>query len=119
MSEVGSLIGVLVYLVVVFGLLVLVIAAQWCIFTKAGYEGWKAIIPFYSTYCLCEMTTGNGFWFLLSFVPCANVFLTFFMNIKLAKSFGKDVGYGLGLVFLSVIFYPMLAFGDSEYVGVV
>lgn len=118
MNEVGSLIGILVYLVVVFGLLALVIAAQWRIFTKAGYAGWKCLIPFYSAYCLCEMAIGTGWLFLLTFVPIANVILTFLLNIKLAKAFGKGVGFGIGIIFLPIIFYPMLAFGNSDYQGV-
>ena len=35
----------------------------------------------------------------------------------LSKSFGKDVGFTLGMIFLSFIFYPILGFGDAEYIG--
>ena len=35
--------------------------------------------------------------------------------LDLAKSFRKDVGFGLGLAFLGFIFFPILAFGDAEY----
>ena len=35
----------------------------------------------------------------------------------LSKSFGKGAGYTVGLVFLGIIFYPMLAFGDAQYIG--
>lgn len=36
---------------------------------------------------------------------------------KLSKSFGHGVGFTLGLLFLSVIFYIILGFGSSQYVG--
>jgi len=36
---------------------------------------------------------------------------------KLAKVFGKGVGFCIGLIFLSVVFYPLLAFSDSKYMG--
>lgn len=39
-------------LVISLGLLVLTIVASWKLFEKAGLQGWKAIIPIYSTYCL-------------------------------------------------------------------
>ena len=39
------------------------------------------------------------------------------LNIRLAKAFGKGAGFGLGLAFLSMIFYPVLAFGKAQYVG--
>ncbi len=35
----------------------------------------------------------------------------------LSKSFGKDVGYTLGMLFLGIIFIPMLGFGDAQYQG--
>ena len=35
----------------------------------------------------------------------------------MAKSFGKGVGYTLGMIFLPFIFFPMLAFGDAKYQG--
>jgi hypothetical protein len=37
--------------------------------------------------------------------------------IDFAKSFGKGLGFGLGLVFLPIIFFPALAWGDAEYLG--
>ena len=36
---------------------------------------------------------------------------------SLAKAFGKDVGYTVGLLFLPTIFYMILGFGKAEYVG--
>ena len=52
--------------------------------------------------------------FLLSFVPIANVIFVILQNLKLAKAFGKGTGYGIGLIFLPIIFFPMLALGNSE-----
>jgi hypothetical protein len=34
-----------------------------------------------------------------------------------ATSFGKDTGFGIGLIFLGFIFYPILGFGDAKYIG--
>ncbi|WP_278321357.1 DUF5684 domain-containing protein [Lacrimispora amygdalina] len=34
----------------------------------------------------------------------------------MANSFGKGKMFGLGLIFLPFIFYPILAFGSSKYV---
>jgi hypothetical protein len=34
---------------------------------------------------------------------------------ELARVFGRGVGFTLGLLFLPIIFYPILAFGDSQY----
>jgi hypothetical protein len=37
------------------------------------------------------------------------------VSIEIAKKFGKDAGFGIGLAFLGIIFYPILAFGDAQY----
>lgn len=106
-----------VYAVIALAVAVISIVAQWKIFVKAGKPGWGAIVPFYNMYCLFEMTFGTGWLFLLSFVPCVNVVITIIMWIKLAQAFGKGVGFGIGILFLPVIFLPMLGFGDAQYIG--
>lgn len=37
------------------------------------------------------------------------------ISVKLAKAFGKGVGFTLGLIFLSGIFYMILGFGKAKY----
>jgi len=37
--------------------------------------------------------------------------------IEIAKRFGKSDGFGIGLMFLGFIFWPILAFGDAVYQG--
>ena len=39
------------------------------------------------------------------------------ISIGIANRFGKGTGFGLGLAFLGFIFYPILGFGDAEYLG--
>ena len=39
------------------------------------------------------------------------------LNSGLARSFGKGTGFAVGLILAPIIFYPMLAFGKSEYIG--
>ena len=57
-----------------------------------------------------------GWWLiLLLIVPVANLVCSIIMLFDLAKSFGKGTGFGFGLLFLGIIFYSILAFGDAEY----
>jgi hypothetical protein len=37
------------------------------------------------------------------------------VHIDIAKNFGKDAAFGLGLAFLGFIFYPILGFGSATY----
>lgn len=105
------------YLIVVLVISILTLVALWKIFVKAGKPGWACIIPFYSTYCLFDIAWGNGWLFLLSFVPLVNVVIMIMMYFKLAKAFGKGTGFGFGLLFLNTIFVLILGFGSAEYIG--
>ena len=51
-------------------------------------------------------------------IPAAgNLIFAIFTMIKLAKVFGKKGGFACGLIFLSIVFLPILAFGKAEYTG--
>ena len=60
---------------------------------------------------------GNGIKFLLLLIPIVNIVIAIKTNIKLAKAFGKDTGFAIGLIFLTPIFYAILGFGDAQYLG--
>jgi len=99
-------------------MVVLGIVAMWKIFEKAGEPGWAAIIPFYNLYVLFKITWGSGWKFLLLLIPIANIVFLIITMVKLAKAFGKSGGFAVGLIFLSIIFYCILAFDQSQYLGV-
>ncbi len=98
-------------------ILVVGIVAMWKIFSKAGKPGWHSIIPFLNMYDLVEISGYNGWMFLLFFVPIANIVIIILSYVGLAKKFGKSTGFAIGLIFLSIIFECILAFGDAEYQG--
>lgn len=97
---------------------VLAIVALWKVFEKAGYEGWKSIIPFYNAYILFEIAGMNGWMFLLMFIPFVNFVVAIYLALEVAKAFGKSAMFAIfGLVIFSFIGYLMLGFGDAKYVG--
>lgn len=129
MSDVATLFTALAGLMVVVLLIALAIyiiqiIAMWKLFSKAGQAGWKSLIPIYNFVILFKIS-GLSPWllllFLLSFIPVVGsiivIALMAVQSYKLAKSFGKDGGWAVGLYFLPSIFYMILAFGSSEYVG--
>ena len=97
---------------------VLLVVAQWKIFTKAGEDGWKSIIPIYNMYITFRIAGRNGWWLLALFVPLVNVFVLLMLGIDLAKHFGKSTAFGVVALWLfSVVGYLLLGYGDAEYVG--
>lgn len=47
----------------------------------------------------------------------ASIVIGIINTVKLAKAFGKGGGFAVGLIFLSIIFYCILAFGKAQYIG--
>jgi hypothetical protein len=111
--------GLLVVLIIELALAVLVIAAVWKVFSKAGQPGWAALIPFYNTYVMLIVAGKPGWWLILLFIPFVNIVISILALAGLAKNFGKGVGFILGLIFLPIIFFPILGFGSAKYSPVV
>ncbi len=104
-------------IVVMLAVTAILIIATWKIFTKAGEEGWKSIIPIYNLYVFGKIAAGNGILGLLLLIPIVNIFVSIYLNHQLSKSFGQGVGFTLGLIFLNSIFTLILGFGSYEYYG--
>ena len=109
--------GQITVLIVCIAILVIGIMAQWKIFVKAGEAGWKCLIPIYNLYIITKIATGNGILFLLLLIPIVDIVFCVWLYIQLAKSFGKSIAFGVGLIFLTFIFECILGFGSAKYIG--
>ncbi len=96
-------------------LMVLMIAALWKVFEKAGRPGWACLIPVYNVYVTITIAGKPGWWLILYFIPLVNVIISGLVALGLAERFGKGVGFGFGLWILAFIFYPILGFGSAQY----
>ena len=96
-------------------LTVLIFAGFWKTFEKAGEPGWASIIPIYNLYVLVRISGNAWWWFVLFFIPVINLVATLKISIDVAKKFNRGILFGLGLTFISFIFYPLLGFGDYQY----
>ena len=142
-AALGAAAAVVIVIALVW--LVLNIVATWRIFNKTGEPGWKSIIPIYNSYVMYGKVWSTV-WFWVTLVLNAVVFYTqpqavaegasmtalqmvgavcmiagmvlyILLNYKIAKAFGKGVGYTLGLLFLQPVFLMMLGFGSAQYQG--
>jgi hypothetical protein len=105
-------------LIIQLAILILMIAGLWKTFTKAGKPGWASIIPFYNLIVLLDIAGRPWWWLILYLIPFVNLVIAIVVSIDVAKNFGKGAGFGVGLAFLSFIFYPILGFGDARYAPV-
>lgn len=94
-----------------------IILGLWKTFQKAGKGGWESIVPIYNNMVLAEIVGKPMWWGLLSIIPYVGLIWGIWLLNLLSKSFGKSTGFTLGLIFLPFIFFPILGFGDAEYLG--
>lgn len=124
---------------------VLSAVATWRIFTKAGEAGWKSLIPVYNIYIMFKISwSSKSFWNVVLFAVISGIDEYFLataeegvlktmlmiaaplaliyayivlikMNIKLSRTFGHGVWFGLGLYFFPLPFQYILGFGKSKY----
>ena len=126
-SQTGTILGVIATFGLVIGIIgliisVLTIIANWKIFTKAGEKGWKSLIPIYGTVVLFRIAGVSPLLilgYLAAGIPVVGLLITLGITIyvyyKLAKAFGQDAAFTVGLVLLNTIFILILGFGKSEY----
>ena len=115
----GFLAGLsLVYIIVGILASIFLIIATWIIYKKAGEKGWACIIPIYNLIVLFRIVKMD-WWHILIFlfVPFAAIVYGILLDFKLAKVFGKGVGFGFLLLLIPIIGYPVLAFGSAKYEG--
>jgi len=107
-SGTTGLIALVFYILVAVGL--------WKVFTKAGYPGILAIIPFVNLVFLVKIAGLSGWFALLYLIPVANVILAIIVAFKLGQRFGKGGVFSFFLLFLfPYIGYLILGFGDARY----
>jgi hypothetical protein len=97
------------------------VVSWWIIFERAGHPGWAAIVPFYNMWVLALVANQSG-WVGLgacfsSGVPVIGSIIQFglwlVISLGVAKTFNRGVLFGIGLLILPFIFFPILAFtGD-------
>lgn len=101
-------------------------------YKKASKKGWEAFIPIYNTYVGCEICGISTYWililvlihfivipfpFLATITGLARLYFKVIFSISMARSFGKSDAFAVGLFFCEPIFYLILAFDNSTYLG--
>jgi hypothetical protein len=109
-SGIGT-VGIIIWLAVAG----FMIYCLWKIFEKAGYPGWASIIPIYNSIVMLQIAQKPIWWIFLFFIPFVNIIIAILVYIDFAKAFGAGTGFAIGMVFLPIIFMPILALGNYQY----
>ncbi|HPF00197.1 MAG TPA: DUF5684 domain-containing protein [Bacteroidales bacterium] len=106
--------GTIVFYLVI--MIFLVIIPMWKIFTKAGQPGWACLVPIYNVYVMTLIAKKPAWWMvMILIVPIANIIFGIMLLHAIVTNFGKGAGFTLGVIFLSIIFIPILGYGSAQY----
>jgi Family of unknown function (DUF5684) len=105
------------FAIIYLAIIITMIVSMWKVFEKAGQPGWACLIPIYNIIVLLRIIGKDWTNILWVFLPIiGGIILQVIIVTGVSKSFGKEgSGFGAGLFFLPIIFYPILAFGDAVY----
>ena len=125
----AAALGLIMAMIAGFGMILLagyvvVLIGMWKVFTKAGQPGWAVLIPFYNIIVLLRVAGLPWYWVFAVFLPIipilgvlAYTVLAVMCLHRISTRFGQGVGFTIGLTLLSPIFFLILGFGSSKYVG--
>jgi len=117
-------------LLFIIGFSIVTIVAQWKFFKKCGKNGWEALIPFYNTWVMVELSGLNWWYFLILLAPTiititignivinnlfslATFFVYFLIYYNIAKKTKQnEILFGILGIFVS--FIPILILGFSK-----
>ena len=75
-------------------------------------------VPIYNIHIMLKMTNQPSWWLWgIMFIPFYNILLSYKLMVAFAALYGKSANFGLGLMLLGPVFFPMLGFGDAKYQG--
>jgi len=95
------------------GFTILIVWVSWFrIFSKAGQAGWKAVVPFLNFFVFTKIASKPIWWIIIYLIIPIGYILS---ALQVSKLFGKNLVFSIGLIFLPMVFFPLLAFGKSEY----
>ena len=108
----GFMVFYIIYMLVILAISVVQIIAMWKVFKKAGKQGWEAIVPFYNTWTLLEISGYPGYYLFFVFIPCAGpiILLVFeiMAAISLSKKFNKTGGFAALLILVPVLLIKVI-----------
>lgn len=111
----SSVVKTILIVLVVLALYKLII--RWIVFRKADEHGWASIIPIYNEITYLNVCGINPWWILILIIPVIGWLIYGIVKIisrfTLAEAFNRGTGFGIGLLFLGIIFESIIAFNKN------
>jgi len=114
--------------IVILALIVVLVVSRCFVFKKMGNQWYEALISGHNLFVITTNAGKPGRWVfapLIMIIPIPvvaqivgwvlSLLVWISVSLWLAKKFGKGTWFGIGLILLPFIFYPILAWGKAKY----
>lgn len=123
-------VGMIFLYIIMIAAAIVELVALYKMFKKAGKKGYESLISGHNLFVMFELAGINPIWILgvvfgsvVCVIPFLGwiayiaflIFIEIWLNIRLAKTFGKETGFGVLMAFFPFVMYPILAFGPATY----
>ena len=123
--------GSIILIIILLALVIIYLIGLWKLFKKADKNGWEAIIPFYNTYVLVEISGLNWWYFLIAIsgticsflnidglyylTNMASLVVMFFCFYNIAKKMKQSpIGFAIVGALFQMILVPIIGL-SSKY----
>ena len=109
--------AIVLFFVAVGAVFTIAFAGMWKAFAKAGLPGWGALVPLYNSYLMWRLSQTRRLALVGLFIPVVSVVAFVYVMLKIAERFARSPAFGVGLLLLPSVYWPILGFGRSEWTG--
>ena len=87
----------------------------WKFYKKAGFEPWKAFVPFLNLYALMKIINRPWWWIIFAYIPIVNLLMIPTLWVQLLQVFGKKTSKDLWLaVFTLGLYVAYINYVEAE-----
>lgn len=112
-SKTNQIISI-IYSVVLTLFIIATLYTWWNLNKKLNRKTWYCLVPIYNILCLSKDILGKKIYCLLLVTPPTSYVFFMFLFYKLGKKFNKNTIFIICLIFMPIIFVPIIAFDNSK-----
>lgn len=117
-----------IMIAIILVIFVIYLIGLWKMFQKAGKQGWEAIIPFYNSWILVEISGLSWWWFFLviatslesilqldnltTICSLVSIVASFFCNYNISKKLHQGTGFAILMTLFPFVLIPMIGFSN-------
>ncbi|OJJ18911.1 hypothetical protein BKI52_23940 [marine bacterium AO1-C] len=99
---------------VILAAIVIFYESLFYLFKQNDKEGYQALIPIMNHLVLLKLSNRPLWWIVPVYIPFIRLIPKYFINLSIAKSYGKSNGFAIGMTILPWYFYGVISLNTQD-----